>query len=151
MVISWSGIPGSIEITEDALRTPVCHNSLDTEGCRWGLGRHHYYLHDEEKRQAMNILFLCEGWGAVSPTVGRITFYLFLLNFAISRPNIWSLRIMIGVRALIKSVMIVVIYTQCGSQLSAFWDPKIKADFWSPPITRDYPYFQCSKSTPRLI
>ena len=125
----------------------MVHNALITEGCRWGIGMHVYYLGEEERRQATKLIFMCEGWGIMSPTFGRIAFCLFLLDFAVTRQEIWSLRFAIGAQALSNSVAVVLTYAQCGSHVSAFWDPNAEAHCWGIAVHGDYSYFQCSKST----
>ncbi|KAF2246309.1 hypothetical protein BU26DRAFT_461975 [Trematosphaeria pertusa] len=123
----------------------IIQNALLTEACRWGLGRHSRYLDRAEKYQTMKFIFLCQGWGVASPMFGRISICLLLLNFVVSNLRLkWFLWFLVITQAVVNILTIVLIYVQCGSHVSALWDPEVDAKCWSPLVQRNFGFFQCA-------
>lgn len=93
----------------------------------------------------MKFVFLCQGWGVASPLFGRVSICLLLLNFAVSRTQRWFLWFLVVTQIIFNSVTIILIYVQCGSRVSALWDPGIDAQCWNPIVQRNVGFFQSSK------
>lgn len=92
----------------------------------------------------MKFIFLCQGWGVASPMFGRISICLLLLNFVVSNLRLkWFLWFLVITQAVVNILTIVLIYVQCGSHVSALWDPEVDAKCWSPLVQRNFGFFQC--------
>lgn len=124
----------------------VVQGALLSVAYRWGLGRHLYYLTEEERVQSLRYIFLLEGWGIASPMFGRISFCFFMLGlvpYRSLRVILWS---SIVFQVLVNGATIVVVYSQCGSHPAAFYDPSVHGDCLNPSIQTNVSYFQSGGS-----
>lgn len=116
-----------------------------------GFGRHFIYLSPEERKDTVRVGFYSLAWGFLSPLAGRLGFMVFLLFVAGIDPLIkkWWLYIFMFLQVVINLSAIIVLYTQCGSELDILWDPTKQAEFntkcSNPIIQSDYGYFQGCK------
>lgn len=100
----------------------------------------------------MKFIFLCQGWGVASTMFGRISVCLLLLSFVISnRTQKWFLWFLVVTQAVFNVSTIILIYVQCGSQVSALWDPDMDAQCWSPLVQRNIGFFQSSINFIRIF
>jgi hypothetical protein len=145
--IPETSVPNMIQICA------VVQGVLLTASFEWGLGRHFYYLTDDERFHAMRFLFLLQGWGIASPMFGRISFCLFLLYIVGNnnkRYTRWSLWFAVAAQAIVNLATIVLIYTQCGTHPQKLWDPSVHANCLGPEVQTNFSYFQSGKSYPIL-
>jgi hypothetical protein len=120
-----------------------------TEAHHWGMGRHFYYLNDNERIQSVKFLYYGQGWGVASTMFGRISFCYFLLKFVsthhLRRLLLWFF---VWSQAIIGPLTIILIYVQCGTHLHSLWDHSDDEKCWSPNVQRDFGFFQSGKVSP---
>lgn len=121
-----------------------------------GFGRHFIYIAAESlpnlettiKFGSISIAF-----GVLSPMFGRISFCCTLLYLSKTDPHIkpWPIYIFIFLQAAVNLTGVIVFYSQCGSNLDAFWIPEKELHYndfcWSPSIQTHYGYFMGSFNT----
>ncbi|KAL2013973.1 hypothetical protein VTN00DRAFT_1498 [Thermoascus crustaceus] len=121
----------------------VVNNVLITRAVSWGLGRHAFYLSQEQRMHAVRYEYLAASWAVVAPAFGRISFAVFLLVFlglltTVRRIVLWSL---IVLQVVANVLAIIVMYAQC-SPVSRIWDPTKPGSCWSPKIQSDIGFLQ---------
>lgn len=126
-----------------AFACAIVQGVIFTEAYHWGMGRHFYYLNDNERIQSVKFLFYLQGWGIASTMFGRISFCCFLLKFVstchLRRLLLWFF---IWSQAVIGPLTIILIYVQCGTHLNSLWDHSNDEKCWSPNVQRDFGFFQ---------
>jgi hypothetical protein len=128
----------------------VVQGALLTASYKWGLGRHFYYLDDEQRFHAMRFAFLLQGWGIASPMFGRISFCLFML-YIVGENRYMRLSLWFSIisQVVVNVATIILIYSQCGSHPEALWDPRVHATCLSPRAQTNFSYFQCGEDVER--
>jgi hypothetical protein len=128
----------------------MAQSSLITVSVYWGLGRHMSYLNNKKIVNARKFLILCQAWGIAAPTLGRMSFCFYLLQFvytySIARNLLYFF---IGSQSIINLLTIVLIYVQCGARVEALWDNSVDATCWNIFVQRDMGFFQSGKSLGR--
>lgn len=127
----------------------IVQGAMLTEAYRWGLGRHFYYLNDNERIQSVKFLYYCQGWGVASVMFGRLSFCCFLLKFVstyrLRRLLLWFF---IWSQVIVGPLTIILIYVQCGTHLHSLWDHSDDEKCWSPDVQRDFGFFQSGRVSP---
>ena len=114
-----------------------------TEAYQYGWGRHSIYLSDSNRINATKWIFVSQGFGVISPMLGRLAF-CFYLHYIVGRTSRWklnSLYILGTLQLTINIVCIIMIFTQCGVHVKAVWGGEA-AVCLSANVQTDYGYFQ---------
>ena len=103
--------------------------ALLTEAQSHGLGQHIWSLPKGQTKQALKYILIQEGPACLTSTFGRVSFALFLLVLLgrTARPKRAVLWCIVAVQVTINLIVVVQIYAQCGTQVSALWDPEVAA------------------------
>ncbi|OCL04685.1 hypothetical protein AOQ84DRAFT_112580 [Glonium stellatum] len=122
----------------------VVQAAIFTDAYYWGMGRHFYYLSDQERVESVKLMYYGMGWGVACTMFGRLSFCCFLVRFVsvyqLRRFLLWAF---VYGQMIIGSLTIILIYVQCGSHLSALWTGDEKGEHcWVPAVQRDFGYFQ---------
>jgi len=125
-----------------------------TISIKWGLGRHFFYLNDEERLRSMEAATVFQGWCIGSLMLARISICFFMLDLLSQyRAVKYLLWVLISTQVLVNVSTIVYIYAQCGAHIQALWDPSVHATCLNPVIQRNYSFFQsaCNSSTDLIL
>ncbi|KAH6682206.1 hypothetical protein F5X68DRAFT_242835 [Plectosphaerella plurivora] len=99
----------------------VLYASFSTAGTRYGTGRHHDDLEDEDIKTAMMCWWFCFLWYCLAMIASKISIGWFLLRVTTSKIHIWIIYIAMASTALSGIVFFFVTMFQC-SPIPFFWD-----------------------------
>jgi hypothetical protein len=115
---------------------------LTTKSYQWGLGRHLYYLNDEQIIQTLKYATLQAGFTCASSAFARTSFCLFMLGFVTDNRFIQScLWLSIFAQAIASLVFIVITYSACGTHIAAEWDYHVQAHCLGLEVLKHNTYF----------
>lgn len=122
----------------------ISHGAVMHEAFHYGWGRHEYYLDQPRRIQSTKWIFISQGHGVLSPMFGRVAFCVYLYNIlGVSSPRKrQSLIATIVLQLAINISCTIMIYTQCGTNLQALWNPSVKAVCLSADVQTNYGYVQ---------
>ncbi|KAF7908730.1 uncharacterized protein EAF01_004485 [Botrytis porri] len=131
-----------------AMISGICHISLNTWGISFGLGRHIMFLTETQAAMAIRAEFIGEPFGIISPTLGRISFAVYLLRILGHQQNIRRfLYFLIAQNAIINLMALIQIFFEC-SDISYNWNRVGHEDqCWSMGTQAAIGYFQGSSSS----
>ncbi|KAF7954166.1 hypothetical protein EAE96_005297 [Botrytis aclada] len=130
-----------------AMISGICHISLNTWGITFGLGRHIMFLTDTQAAMAMRAEFIGQPFGIISPSLGRISFAVYLLRILGHQQNIRRfLYFLIAQNAIINLMALLQIFFEC-SNISYNWDRGHDDQCWSMRTQAAIGYFQGSSSS----
>ncbi|TGO48880.1 hypothetical protein BOTNAR_0455g00070 [Botryotinia narcissicola] len=131
-----------------AMISGICHISLNSWGITFGLGRHIVFLTETQAAMAIRAEFIGEPFGIISPTLGRISFAVYLLRILGHQQNIRRfLYFLIAQNAIINLMALVQIFFEC-SNISYNWDRVGHEDqCWTMGTQAAIGYFQGSSSS----
>lgn len=141
-------------ISTDRLQAfAIVHAALTQVSVDAGLGRHIVYIPLDHLRRTMKYGVLSLLPGFLSPMFGRLSFSCTLLYLIDTDARIksWPVYASIFMQAAINIIGVIVFYSQCGSEVDAFWTLEKQLRFdeicWNPRIQTDYGYFMGSWNT----
>ncbi|KAF1352603.1 hypothetical protein BDV97DRAFT_150728 [Delphinella strobiligena] len=112
-----------------SLVSEYLHTILICVGYTYGLGRHIASLSDYNRMHAVKYIIMIQAFAITTSALGRTSFAIFLLQL-VGPSKRWQKAFLWGVVTLQLVVTIptlIQIYTQCGTHLSAMWDPAVAA------------------------
>ncbi|GIZ39126.1 hypothetical protein CKM354_000251700 [Cercospora kikuchii] len=136
-----------------ALAFAIAHAALTQVSVDAGLGRHLVYIPLGHLPRTMKYGVLSLLPGFLSPMFGRLSFSYTLLYLIDTDARIksWPVYASIFMQAAINIIGVIVFYSQCGSEVDAFWKLEKQLRFdeicWNPRIQTDYGYFMGSWNT----
>lgn len=103
----------------------VIHCIMLTLARNRGLGRHVASLTPDQIIHAHHLMVVSEAFSVTTSYFGRISFSVFMLSVigVAAKPQKYTLWGVIIVNTVINAVVIIQIYTQCGVNLQAHWNP----------------------------
>ncbi|PSK42096.1 hypothetical protein B9Z65_4010 [Elsinoe australis] len=112
-----------------AIVSEIIHASILTAGQQHGLGRHIESLQGPEISKAGHYIVISESFSITTSYFGRMSFAVFLLSVVgvaamPQRITLWA--VIIG-NTIVNILAIAQVYAQCGKDLSALWNPAVKA------------------------
>ncbi|KAJ9307388.1 hypothetical protein DTO217A2_3070 [Paecilomyces variotii] len=104
----------------------VIGNGLLTYSVHRGLGQHSNYLSFQDRVQVVRYEYIGAAWGIISPTLGRISYALFLLSVlwlltTVRRIMLW---ILISLQVVLNFLAFIILFAQCHPT-SRVWDPSV--------------------------
>ncbi|KAG4033766.1 hypothetical protein MFRU_004g02690 [Monilinia fructicola] len=100
----------------------TCHIAFNTWGITFGLGRHYVFLTEWQASMAIRAKFIGEPFGIISPTLGRISFAVYLLRLLGHSQSIRRfLYFLIIQNAIVNFVALILIFFEC-SNISYNWN-----------------------------
>lgn len=109
----------------------MTNTGLITAAVKWGVGRHFWFLNDEQKLKSVKYEFLAEPCGIIAPTAARISFAIYLLKFSGPiRWRRWTLHGVIWSQITTNLANIIIILAQC-QHMATLWDPTVGGTCWS--------------------
>ncbi|GAD93328.1 integral membrane protein [Paecilomyces variotii No. 5] len=104
----------------------VIGNGFVTYAVYRGLGQHSYYLSLEDRIQVVKYEYIGGAWGIISPTLGRISYALFLLSVlwlltTVRRIFLW---VLIALQVVLNLLALIIIFVQCHPT-SRVWNPSV--------------------------
>jgi hypothetical protein len=111
-----------------ALMTELAHTALCSVARHHGFGEHIWTLSPQQTVQTMKYVTIQAALAITTPMWGRISFALFLIHLLgptawIKRGILWSV---IGVQAVVNTIIVIQIYAQCGTHPTAIWNPEVR-------------------------
>ncbi|KAF2158240.1 hypothetical protein K461DRAFT_318215 [Myriangium duriaei CBS 260.36] len=126
----------------------MVYNITFTNGVHWGLGRHLSNLSDVQRENALKWITLSEPFAVLSSMFGRIGFAFYLLNLVAPSDGVQRnlLKVVMVFQFIANVAVVIQILAQCGTHLSAQWDPvaAATATCQSPLVETYFGYVQSS-------
>lgn len=121
-------------------------SSLLTESSVHGLGRHLFYLSEENQILAMKYHWLSQAFHIMSTNFGKVSISVFLVRIIGGKKKAqkWTVYGFMILLTIVNIVSIPVIYAQCSPSYG-LWDFRVKATCWPPSLHRNFAFFQGCK------
>jgi hypothetical protein len=133
-----------------ALLFGISNNACITVSEQHGLGRHIMYLEPAQIVTALKWQTIAEPLGIMSPTMGRLSFTIYMLRLVgCDKFKRYLLRFCIYFNLLVNILCIILIFVQCGPYVTAIWDTHAPgaSHCWSKQVQSQYGYFQGACNT----
>jgi hypothetical protein len=133
-----------------ALLFGISNNACITVSEQHGLGRHIMYLEPAQIVTALKWQTIAEPLGIMSPTMGRLSFTIYMLRLVgCDKFKRYLLHFCIYFNLLVNILCIILIFVQCGPYVTAIWDTHAPgaSHCWSKQVQSRYGYFQGACNT----
>ncbi|KAL8960233.1 MAG: hypothetical protein Q9183_005503, partial [Haloplaca sp. 2 TL-2023] len=107
----------------------------------YGIGRHVYYLRQENAVKATRLDWLAQAFVITALTIGKISVAFFILRLSNTRWHTWFLHTVNVTLIIINIPLIVLTYAQC-KPAALLWDPSLTGYCWDPIHQGTFAIFQ---------
>ncbi|GAB7347742.1 hypothetical protein MBLNU459_g5294t1 [Dothideomycetes sp. NU459] len=110
-----------------AIISEICHVAILQAAKDAGLGYHIDQLTVPQIMRTGHFVITVESFSVLTSFFGRVSFACFLLSVVghTKRATRVTLFTLIAVQIIINAVVIIQVYTQCGSKMEALWNPSV--------------------------
>ncbi|KAL8673341.1 MAG: hypothetical protein Q9168_002220 [Polycauliona sp. 1 TL-2023] len=135
------------------LATFVCAaigTTMDLVGMTYGIGRHVYYLKQDDAVLATKLDWLCQAFVITAVTIGKVSVAFFILRLSNTKWHFYFLHTINATLALINIPLIIWTYAQCRPS-ALLWDPNSPGTCQDPKKQGSFAIFQGYDATSLMV